>query len=73
MSFISGFLGGLIAIKFINKDSRYILGLFLLARGFECYYNKLINEKKIPNTQYNWVLIFQMLWLIILGNQCYQE
>lgn len=58
IAFISGFLGGLISINFIHKKNRSILGLFLITRGFECYYNKLINEKKIPQTWYNWVFIF---------------
>lgn len=45
------------------QKNRAIWGLFLITRALECLYNQAVKKGYIPDTKFNWILIFSLLWV----------
>ena len=68
---IAGFIGGLISILFLEKDSRQAIGLFLLARAIDICYQSLVKKGYLPEFKYYYVFLYGAMMYIT--GYCYMN
>ena len=68
---VAGFIGGLISILFLEKDSRQAIGLFLLARAIDISYQTLVKKGYLPEFKYFYVFLYGAMMYIT--GYCYMN
>jgi len=71
--FLASFLGAYLSLFLLPKQSRAILGLFLLPRAFDCCYNHLANNKKLKRRSWHFVLLFALMNMFTVYNYTSEE
>ncbi|KAL4491796.1 hypothetical protein ABPG72_006051 [Tetrahymena utriculariae] len=62
--FVSGFLGGYLALATRQKQNRNIWGVMLLARAVDCIYKSMCNRNIIQKRSTDYTLMFSSMYLV---------
>jgi len=54
----AGAVAGYLSLFFLNKKAKGFLCVFALTRAFDCIYNSLVKHKKIPDSKWNYHILY---------------